>query len=60
MGNFASFTEFLAMGGHGLYVWLSYAIALGILIYNIIAVIWLKKQFFINAKRRLRREQGTV
>jgi len=60
MGNFASFTDFLAMGGHGLYVWLSYVIALSILAYNIIAVYWLKKQFFINAKRRLRREQGTV
>ncbi|RLA25880.1 heme exporter protein CcmD [Methylococcaceae bacterium HT1] len=48
------------MGTHGLYVWLSYGIALVIFIYNIVSAYWLKRQFFINAKRRLRREQGTV
>jgi heme exporter protein D len=51
---------FLQMGTHGLYVWLSYGIALVIFIYNIFSAYWLKRQYFINAKRRLRREQGTV
>ncbi|NYT46476.1 MAG: heme exporter protein CcmD [Candidatus Methanofishera endochildressiae] len=60
MGYFSSFTEFLQMGTHGLYVWLSYGIALVIFIYNIFSAYWLKRQYFINAKRRLRREQGTV
>ncbi len=60
MGNFSSVADFLQMGTHGLYVWLSYAIALIIFIYNIVSAYWLKRQFFINAKRRLRREQGTV
>lgn len=60
MGYFSSFTEFLQMGTHGLYVWLSYGIALVIFIYNIFSAYWFKRQYFINAKRRLRREQGTV
>ncbi|GFO70915.1 heme exporter protein D [Bathymodiolus japonicus methanotrophic gill symbiont] len=60
VGYFSSFADFLQMGTHGLYVWLSYGIALMIFIYNIVSVYLLKRQFFINAKRRLRREQGTV
>ncbi len=48
------------MGTHGLYVWLSYGIAVVIFLYNIVSVYFLKRQFFLNAKRRLRREQGTV
>ena len=60
MGYFSSFADFLQMGTHGLYVWLSYGIALAIFIYNIFSAYWLKRQYFINAKRRLRREQGSV
>lgn len=45
------------MGGHGLYVWLSYAITLFIFIYNLLSL-WLKKRAFFNqAKRQLKREQ---
>jgi heme exporter protein D len=57
MGHFASFADFLAMGKHGLYVWLSYGIALGIFLYNIVAVVLNKRRFFNEAKRRLRRER---
>ncbi|MEY4769143.1 MAG: hypothetical protein RL637_1782 [Pseudomonadota bacterium] len=57
MGQFATFSDFLQMGQHGLYVWLSYAIALAIFIYNIVAVILKKHRFFTQAKRHLRREQ---
>ena len=60
MGYFTSFADFLQMGTHALYVWLSYSIALVIFIYNIVSAYWLKRQFFINAKRRLRREQRIV
>lgn len=60
MGNFTSFADFIQMGTHGLYVWMSYGIALAIFIYNIVSINFLKRQFFINAKRRLRREQRKV
>ncbi|MCK4492697.1 MAG: heme exporter protein CcmD [Methylococcales bacterium] len=58
MGHFASFADFLEMGKHGLYVWLSYSIFLSLFIYNIISVILNKRAFFKNAKRQLRREQN--
>ncbi|MCX7087466.1 MAG: heme exporter protein CcmD [Methylococcales bacterium] len=45
------------MGGHALYVWLSYAITLLIFIANILSL-WLKKRAFFNlAKRHAKREQ---
>ena len=34
-GDFGSaIAEFVAMGGHGLYVWLSYGAAIGVVLYN--------------------------
>lgn len=57
MGSFTSFTDFIQMGTHGLYVWLSYGIACVIFFYNILSTYWLKRQFFTHAKRRLRREE---
>ncbi len=60
MGHFATFQDFIAMGGHGLYVWLSYAIAVFVIFYNCVSV-WLKRRrFFIDAKRRLRRDSSTL
>ncbi len=57
MGYFNSFSDFLDMGGHALYVWLSYAITLLIFIANILSL-WLKKRAFFNlAKRHAKREQ---
>lgn len=35
--SFSSLEEFIAMGGHGLYVWLSYGAGLIIVIYNVVA-----------------------
>lgn len=57
MGYFNSFGDFLNMGGHALYVWLSYAITLVLFLYNLLSL-WLKKRaFFTQAKRQLKREQ---
>jgi len=36
--SFSSFAEFLAMGDHGLYVWLSYGVALIMVLYNVVSV----------------------
>ncbi len=60
MGSFNNFSEFLQMGGHGLYVWLSYAIALLVIIYNLVSAALKKRRFFIDAKRRLRREKRSL
>ncbi len=43
--GFESFTDFLAMGGHGLYVWLSYAIALVVVALNLMAPLRTKNRF---------------
>jgi heme exporter protein D len=36
--SFGSFAEFLAMGGHGLYVWMSYGAALIVVLFNVMSV----------------------
>ncbi|MHA7878504.1 MAG: heme exporter protein CcmD [Saccharospirillum sp.] len=57
MGVFNSFAEFIAMGGHGPYVWLSYAIAAVIVGFNIISPKRMRHRLISEHKRRLRREQ---
>jgi heme exporter protein D len=57
--SFDSFSEFLAMGGHGKYVWLSYAIALVVIVINIVNPVLQKKKVFSDLARRLRREKKT-
>ncbi|WP_421866662.1 heme exporter protein CcmD [Motiliproteus sp.] len=54
---FDSFSDFLAMGGHGFYVWLAYGIAVAIIVYNVVSPLLRKKQFIEQHKRRLKREQ---
>lgn len=58
--GFENFADFIDMGGHGLYVWLSYAIALGVIGINLIAPLRTKKQIFKEQSRRLRREQSQL
>ncbi|MDI3322857.1 heme exporter protein CcmD [Pontibacterium granulatum] len=57
--SFDSFSEFLAMDGHGQYVWLSYAIALVLFVVNLVSPLLRKKQLIAELKRRLRREKST-
>lgn len=57
--SFDSFSEFLAMDGHGQYVWLSYAIALVLFVINLVSPLLRKKQLISELKRRLRREKST-
>ncbi|KXJ51023.1 heme exporter protein CcmD [Neptuniibacter pectenicola] len=54
--SFESFSEFIAMGGHGFYVWLSYAIALIVIVINIVNPARQKKKIVSDLVRRLRRE----
>ena len=54
---FDSISDFLAMGGHALYVWSSYGIAGVIIVGNIVAPIIKRKQLISQQARRLRREE---
>ncbi len=60
IGHFDTFADFLQMGKHGLYVWLSYGLSLIVFLYNILANSLERRQFFKDAKRRLKREKRSV
>ncbi len=53
--SFDGLGEFLRMGGHALYVWLSYALAAAVVIYNIVAPKWRRRRFLAEQRGRLRR-----
>lgn len=55
--SFSSFSEFLSMGGHGLYVWLSYALGLIVILINLAAPLIERGQLIAQLKRRLQREK---
>lgn len=55
--SFSSFTEFVQMGGHGLYVWISYATALLVVVFNVVRPMQMRRQFFIEQARQRRREE---
>lgn len=54
--SFDSFSDFLAMGGHGLYVWLSYGIGLVIIVLNLVLPMRTRKRIMAEQTRRLIRE----
>lgn len=58
--SFNSFSEFLSMGGHGLYVWLSYGLGLAVILINLITPLQAGKYLRAQLTRRLLREnQGS-
>ncbi len=54
---FDSFSELIDMGGHGVYVWVCYAIAVSILVFNIASPLLAKKQVIQELNRRIKRER---
>lgn len=54
---FDSFSEFIAMGGHGLYVWIAYGLTAVIFIFNLITPIFKRKRLIVEQTRQLRREE---
>ena len=54
--SFESFSDFLAMGKHGLYVWTSYGISLAVLALNVVLPILARRRYLQDEARRLRRE----
>lgn len=57
MGAFNSLADFLAMGGHGLYVWTAYAIGAAVIGFNILSPLRLRQKLITEHQRRLRREK---
>ena len=55
--SFENFSDFLAMGGHGLYVWLSYGVALVIFVANVAVPMLKKKDIVKKHVQRLKREK---
>ncbi|MDZ7826008.1 MAG: heme exporter protein CcmD [Gammaproteobacteria bacterium] len=43
------------MGGHGFYVWLSYALALAVVVYNTVAPLVRRRRFLAAQRGRIRR-----
>ena len=55
--NFSSFSEFIAMGNHGVYVWTSYGISLAVLVLNVALPLLARRRYLQEEARRLRREE---
>ncbi|MCA6127218.1 MAG: heme exporter protein CcmD [Thalassolituus sp.] len=55
--EFNSFAEFIAMGKHGLYVWLSYGITAVIIAVNVVQPILRRRRLMKEQAQRLRREK---
>lgn len=55
--SFDSFAEFLAMGGHGLYVWLAYGSTITVVLANVLSVRLARKRFLREARALVRRNE---
>ncbi|MBF6621980.1 MAG: heme exporter protein CcmD [Pseudomonadales bacterium 32-61-5] len=55
--NFSTFSDFIAMGNHGLYVWTSYGISLAVLVLNVALPLLARRRYLQDEARRLRREE---
>jgi heme exporter protein D len=55
--SFDSFSAFVDMGGHGLYVWSAYAITLAVLGYNILKPMLMRKNIIRGQRQRLKQEE---
>ena len=54
--SFASLSDFIAVGHHGVYVWSSYGICLAVLALNVALPIAARRRYLQQEARRLRRE----
>ena len=56
MGAFASFGDFIAMGGHGLYVWLAYGFFAVVMVWLMVTPILDRKKLVKEQVMKMRRE----
>lgn len=54
--SFNSLSDFLAMGGHGLYVWSAYGVTLVVFAFNAIKPVLMNRRFLQEQKQLQRRE----
>lgn len=54
--QFSSVSDFLAMGGYGLYVWSAYAFFAAVVAFNLLQPRLARRKFFRQQKARLQRE----
>lgn len=57
---FDSWSEFFAMGGHGLYVWLAWGFFLMVILWNLVAPLMAKTQVLKSVRRHWRRVKDGV
>ena len=57
--SFDSFSDFLAMGKHGFYVWTAYGICLAVIVINVASPLLARRRYLQQEARRLRRESST-
>jgi len=55
--QFNSFAEFIAMGNHGLYVWLAFGFATVVVAWNVLQPILQRRRLLKLQTQRLRREK---
>ncbi|SDE03256.1 heme exporter protein D [Cupriavidus sp. YR651] len=53
---FESFTDFLAMDGHGAYVWSAYGSCLALMALNVVLPLLTRRRYLNDLARRRRRE----
>lgn len=53
---FESFAQFLAMGGHGLYVWSTYGICMALMVWTAVLPVLARRRYLKDLDRRRRRE----
>ncbi|WP_109513170.1 heme exporter protein CcmD [Pseudomonas ovata] len=54
--SFASWSDFLAMGRHGLFVWSAYGLFAAVLAINVILPLLARRRYLQEQARRVRRE----
>ncbi|WP_097462422.1 heme exporter protein CcmD [Mangrovitalea sediminis] len=55
--QFHSFAAFIAMGGHGFYVWLAYGVFLLVITTLVVDSHWRRRRILARQARQMRREQ---
>lgn len=50
--------QFMAMGGRGIYVWSAYAVFAGVIVFNVLAPRWRRRQALRRVARQQRRQEA--